>query len=156
MNKQAPNKMTLLPERSMGHQVRISHRAFDRLLTSFLAPHGLKSGYWYYLRALWQNDNVSQRELSQSINVTEATTVTMIAGMQKANLVKRQRDTIDKRKIIVSLTDEGKNLKTTLMPIAIGINSIATAGISKKDLDTCLSVLNKLNNNMHEFDANQS
>lgn len=145
------NKTKLLPKKSMGHQVRIAHRDFERLLNAFLSPHGLKAGYWYYMRALWQQDNISQRELSNCVNVMEATSVTMLLGMENAGLIERKRDIKDKRKRNILLTSKGRQLETTLMPIAISINTIATSGISKQDIETCLSVLTKLNQNMSSY-----
>jgi DNA-binding MarR family transcriptional regulator len=141
--------MTELPtERSPGFVTRRAHRAFDRLLNSFLLPHGLKTGYWYYLRVLWIEDNVSQKRLSELSNVAENTTTAMIAAMVRDGLVTRERDPNDKRSFLVSLTPKALALRDALMPFALTVNAIATKGIEKTELETCLSVLQAMSANL--------
>lgn len=140
----------------MGYQVRRCHRRFDRTLNHRLLKHGLKTGYWYYLRALWIEDNVSQKYLSERTNVTETTTVAMINGMVKDGLVERVRDTVDRRMMRIRLTQKGADLEGKILKYAHEINRIALMGISKEDAKTCLSVLDRMAANLQEeFDATE-
>lgn len=128
--------------------MRASHRGFDRLLNARLARHGLKSGFWYYLRALWEEDGITQKRLSDLTNVTETTTVSLIGAMAEAGLVTRQREPGDRRKIRVNLTAKGRALEQELMPYAIEINAVASRGIPADELATCLSVLIRMTANL--------
>ncbi|GFM31266.1 MarR family winged helix-turn-helix transcriptional regulator [Novosphingobium sp. PY1] len=144
-----PSKpLPLDPQQSAGYQVRRCHRRFDRLLNACLAPHGLKTGYWYYLRILWIEDGLTQRALSHRTNVTENTTASIINAMVKDGLVKRMRDAQDKRKQRIVLTDRGRALEAELMHYAVDINLRALEGIDRKEIDTCLSVLNRMSENL--------
>lgn len=145
------NKPMLPTHKSAGYQTRKTHREFERMLNMLLAPYDLKAGNWHYLRALWQENGISQRELSDSLNVTENTTVSMVAGLEKAGLVRRERDTKDKRRINVFLSRDGRNLERKLMPLAIQINEIATAGIPSEEVEICLSVLRKARENLAAY-----
>jgi hypothetical protein len=49
---------------SLGYLVRDANRAFQRLLERRISPHGVTRGQWYFLRVLWEEDGLSQRELS--------------------------------------------------------------------------------------------
>ena len=139
----------LTPELSLGFQVRRCHRAFDRVLNGHLASEGLTSGFWYFLRALWQEDGATQRRLAQLNNVTEPTAVTMLASMDRLGLIRRERNTVDRRKINVFLTPAADALKAVLMPRAHRINAIAGEGISPEDLATCLAVLHRMTENLN-------
>ena len=138
----------LPPDRSLGFQVRRCHRAFDRALNANLAPAGLTSGFWYFLRALWQEDGATQKRLAQLNNVTEPTTVATLAAMGRLGLVERVRNAADRRKINVFLTPTADALKAELMPYARRINEAASAGIPKDDLETCLRVLKRMSENL--------
>jgi len=138
----------LAPDRSLGFQVRRCHRAFDRVLSGHLAPAGITSGFWYFLRALWQEDGATQKRLAQLNNVTEPTAVAVLAAMERLDLIRRDRNTDDRRKINVRLTVRGQALKGELMPTAHRINEIAGEGISAAELDTCLSVLARMSDNL--------
>lgn len=138
------------PSRSLGNQVRRCHRRFDRLLSAQLAPFGLDTGFWYYLRVLWQRDGVSQKYLSDATGVTENTTAALIAAMIRRGLVNRQRDSADRRKVQINLTPEGRALAKDLLPRATGINAIAASGISESEVETCLSVLIRMSANLEQ------
>jgi DNA-binding MarR family transcriptional regulator len=139
---------SLPPDRSLGFQVRRCHRAFDRVLNARLAGEGFSSGFWYFLRALWTEDGVTQKRLAQLTNVTEPTAVTVLSAMDKRGLVKRVRNAEDRRKINVFLTPRAQKLERDLIPIAMGINETACAGVSDADFEICLSVLKKVSENL--------
>lgn len=136
------------PENSFGYLVRRCHRRFDRALNARLAGHGIKTGFWYYLRVLWMGDRVTQKYLSDMTNVAENTTVSMIEGMAKAGIVKRVLDEADKRKRLVELTAQGRALEGKLTHHAVEINQIAVSGISVRDLATCRRVLLRMSENL--------
>jgi DNA-binding MarR family transcriptional regulator len=140
--------MDLRPDDSLGFQVRRCHRAFDRVLNAYLSREGLTSGFWYFLRALWQENGATQKRLSQLNNVTEPTTVTTLNAMTQIGLVRRERNVGDRRKLNVFLTPRGETLKAELMPYAFRINAIACEGIPASDLETCLSVLKQMSENL--------
>jgi MarR family transcriptional regulator, organic hydroperoxide resistance regulator len=140
--------MDLRPDDSLGFQVRRCHRAFDRLLNAHLSREGLTSGFWYFLRALWQENGATQKRLSQLNNVTEPTTVTTLNAMTRIGLVRRERNAGDRRKLNVFLTPRAEALKAELMPYAFRINAIACEGIAASELETCLSVLKRMSANL--------
>jgi DNA-binding MarR family transcriptional regulator len=121
----------------------------------YLAPHGLGPGFWYYLRVLWDEDGLTQRELSERTHVVETTTVTMLAAMEAAGLIERRRNHADRRKINVFLTNKGRALEAALIPHAVEINAIATAGIPKEQVRVCLDVLRRMSANLLRFEAAQ-
>jgi DNA-binding MarR family transcriptional regulator len=143
-----PNEADLPPERSLGFQVRRCHRAFDRALNAHLSREGLASGFWYFLRALWQENGATQKRLAQLNNVTEPTAVTMLRAMDRLGLIDRVRNERDRRKVNVFLTPKGEALKGELMPRAHRINAVAGEGISPEDLATCLRVLKQMSDNL--------
>lgn len=142
-------KGNLPPDQSLGFQVRRCHRAFDRVLNARLAPAGLSSGFWYFLRALWQENGATQRRLAQLNNVTEPTAVTVLAAMERLDLIRRHRNVQDRRKINVFLTPRGQAMEADLIPTAARINALAGEGVSPADLATCLSVLKRMSDNLN-------
>lgn len=128
--------------------MRRCHRRFDRLLNYYLGKHDLKSGFWYYLRILWINDDVSQKYLSDMTNVAENTTASIINAMVAEGLVTRERDQQDKRKFCIRLTKRGRELEQELIQYPAQINRLASAGIEQAEIDTCLSVLKRMSENL--------
>ena len=120
------------------------------MLTARLAAHKLNSGYWYYLRALWIQDGQTHGELSRVTHVANNTLTAQINAMIKGGLVRRERDPVDGRKARVYLTTRGRELEGELLHYAIEINEVATKGISRDDIRTCLEVLTLAAANMQQ------
>jgi DNA-binding MarR family transcriptional regulator len=135
-------------ETSVGYLLRDTYRAFTKVLQSRIAAHGVTLGQWYFLRVLWDEDGLTQRELSQRVGMMEPTTVTALNGMEKRGYVKRVRNTDDKRKVNIYLTDRGRALRNTLLPHAIDVNIRAVAGVSPDDVETLRRTLNAMKFNL--------
>lgn len=138
------------PDASVLQLLRMTHRSSARLLQSRILPHGVTIGMWYFLRVLWEEDGLTQRELSQRVGMVEATTVTAINAMAARNLVRRQGDPTDRRKRHVHLTEEGRKLQFTLLPHAAEVNRIASRGISEEDVERVRTTLAAMRRNLDQ------
>lgn len=118
---------------STGFMIRSLHQSFNKVLARKISHAGLTTAQWFFLRALWENDGVAQRELSNSVGLTESTTVAALKIMEKNRLVKRKRDVKDSRRVIVRLTKKGKELEDKLLPDVLKINQIAHKGFSIRE-----------------------
>ncbi|MCX7315177.1 MAG: MarR family transcriptional regulator [Hyphomicrobiales bacterium] len=119
---------------SLGYLVRDANRAFQRLLERRISPHGVTRGQWYFLRVLWEEDGLSQRELSTRVGMMEPTTVIALRGMEKAGLIRRVRATDDRRVTRVHLTPKAMRLRDRLLQISQGVNDQGAEGIDQAGL----------------------
>lgn len=132
----------LLPlSQSLGYQIRMTHRLLQRYLQSKIEPHGVTLGMWYFLRVLWAEDGLTQRELSRRIGTMEPTTLGAILAMEQAGFVMRVRSEADRRKQHVYLTPAGRALKQRLLPSAAEVVETATAGFSHREVELMLTFL---------------
>ena len=140
---------------STGFLVRSLHQSFNKVLAQRISRANLTTAQWFFLRALWENDGVAQRELSNSVGLTESTTVAALKIMEKNRLVKRKRDPRDSRRIIVSLTAKGRKLEDELLPDVLDINRIIHQGISVKEIKSLQKQLRELRARLDE-EANRN
>jgi DNA-binding MarR family transcriptional regulator len=139
----------LEPMASIGYLARINFRAFARALERRTLPEGVSGGQWRFLRVLWEHDGgLTQRELSDLVGTTEATTVRSVRRLMKSGLVTRSADPADSRKRLVTLTPRARRLRDTLMPFVVDVNRIAAAGISDEDVATTRRVLAQMYANL--------
>ena len=129
---------------TIGYLVRDVHRSLARALQSRIASHGVSMGQWFFLRALWDKDGLTQRELSQRVGMMEPTTVTALNGMERRGLVERVRNTHDRRKVNIYLTPKGRALRDVLLPCSLEVNREATQGVSKAELAVAMDVLRRM------------
>ncbi len=132
--------------------VRDVNRAFTRALQNRIARSGVSMGQWFFLRALWDEDGLTQRELSHRVGMMEPTTVTAVNVMVALGLVKRVRNAHDRRKMNIYLTDKGRALRGTMMPGASGIADAAVAGIPPEDIAHAIDVLRRVGANLNAAD----
>jgi DNA-binding MarR family transcriptional regulator len=135
-------------EQSVGYQVRMTHRALQRYLQSKIAPHGVTLGMWYLLRAMWSEDGLTQRELSQRVGLMEPTTLAAILAMEKSGLVRRVRNRSDRRKINIFLTRKGQRLRVELLPLAKQVVGDAIEGFSAREVTMLLKLLKGIQQNL--------
>jgi DNA-binding MarR family transcriptional regulator len=141
----------LLPfETSVGYQIRQTNRLFCRYLQQQIAPYGLTLGMWYFLRALWDEDGLTQRELSVIVGTMEPTTLTAIKAMEREGLVRRQKNVEDRRKINIFLTERGRGLKAELLPLAKKVVEDSVAGFARAERERFLEDLKAVQRNLLE------
>jgi DNA-binding MarR family transcriptional regulator len=86
------------------------------------------------LRILWENDAITQRELSARAGVMEPTTFSALQTMQRLGYITRRQVAGNKKKIFICLTPKGRLLRNQLVPLAEEVNDIALRGISAEDV----------------------
>jgi MarR family transcriptional regulator, organic hydroperoxide resistance regulator len=137
---------------SSGFLVRDANRAFQRLLEKRIAPYGVARGQWYFLRVLWAEDGLSQRELSARVGTMEPTTVIALRSMEKAGLVRRVRSNDDKRRSQVWLTAKAQRLRDELLALARGITDAAEVGIGRDELAMFRRVIRQMAVNLDRIE----
>jgi len=135
---------------SIGHLARIAFRDFSGALGRRFARHGVTPGQWRFLRVLWEEDGITQRELSERVGAREATTVRSIRSLLKSGLVERRDDPTDARKFRIYLTARARRLEATLLPYVSEVHEIAERGISQKDVEVTRRVLTAMHRNFVE------
>lgn len=143
-----PARSPYPPEDSVGHQVRWAHRALQRELEERLRPFGISNGMWHFLRALWEEDGLSQRELSDRVGTSEPTTVSALHAMEKRGLALRVPNNEDRRKSNIFLTRPAKDLRDMLLREAREVNRTATAGIAAAEIQCLKATLAKIRENL--------
>lgn len=137
---------------SLGYLVRKSFRSVSRALEARTSEYGVTASQWHFLRVLWIEDGISQRELSQRVNMREPTTVIAVKRLEKAGLINRKQSPEDGRKINIFLTPKAKALKAKLMPLVEEVNNLATRGMTAKEKAELRRLLTMVNKNLESED----
>ena len=81
-----------------------------------LSAFGLSFSQFGVLEALYHLGPMSQSEIGQKILRSSGNITMVIDNLEKRRLVRRERDTSDRRIFIVHLTDEGQKLIRKIFP----------------------------------------
>ena len=144
------NNSSLPPSESVGFLIRDTMLHMQIVLRAHLQEHNLSTAQWYQLRVLWEEEGISQRELSQRVCTTEPTTQSALLRMERQGIIKRVRSKTDRRANHIFLTKKGRALEAKLIPYAMSVNDVAAKGITKKEIKEFTKVINKIRANIVE------
>lgn len=136
------------PGDSIGGLVREVYRSFTRSLQVRILREGATIGMWFVLRALWEEDGMTQRELGQRASINGPSIVTQLNALERAGFVERVPNKKDRRKINVFLTKRGHQLKQKLWPMAAEVNALALRHITGETADTLANTLTQILRNL--------
>ena len=123
-----------------------------RLLNKFLAQKNITAfngEQGRILHVLWENDGISNRELSKKSGLAMSSLTTMLERMEEKKLLERRVDENDKRKILIFLTDYAKSLKSEYDEISDKMTEISFEGISDEERLAFEATLEKV---LHNFE----
>jgi len=138
---------------SIGFLIADTGRAVKRALYLRIVQHDIRGGHWYCLRTLFQQDGVTQRELSERLGIKGSSTVEMLRAMESENLVYRERDAEDKRKVRVYLTEHARSFQPILAQILKELRELMISNMSKTE-ETLLKLLLRQLRQTLENDSN--
>jgi len=129
----------------------ITNKSAKKLADEFnrrLQEHGTTRVQWIALFYIGKVGEISQKELSDYMDIKESSMVRLIDRMEKEELVERRKDSEDRRITKIILTDRGKFLKEELMPIGQEFQNDVVRGISKENLEVFNEVLQRMTYNI--------
>ena len=152
--KQFDDEAWLDPNESPGYLVRGTNLAVGKALRRNLSKYGMTLGQYYFMRALWIEEGLSQRELSRRVGTTEPTTASVLRLLEKNGLVRRIRNRRDRRTINIFPTQKGRGLKNELLHMATKINEIATRSLSTAEVETLKRLIRVMKTNLDQDEGN--
>jgi DNA-binding MarR family transcriptional regulator len=136
------------PDDSIGYLLRDTYRYFMRLLGQRIEQHGVTMGQWFFLRVLWQQDGLTQAELSSRAAMMTPTTVAALNTLESKGLIERRAHPTDRRKYNVYLTKAGRQLERQLLPYAHEVTAIAAGGATPEQMEETRAALRKVRANL--------
>jgi DNA-binding MarR family transcriptional regulator len=130
-----------VPDDRLAHLVKDAARALVRALQMRLTHYSVSFGHWSFLRILWEQDGLTQRELSREAGVMEPTTFAALNALESLGYIERRQKPNNKRKVYIFLTPKGRGLKRKLVPLAEEVNEVAVCGVSARDIAIVRHVL---------------
>lgn len=118
--------------------------AFGRRLQN----SGITRVQWIALYYVKTKNKISQRDLSNLMNIMDSSAGRLIDRLERDGLIQRERNNADRRIICINLTEKGDKLISDLLPIGIQFNDDLLEGITEEDLMIYEKVLKKMISNI--------
>jgi MarR family transcriptional regulator, organic hydroperoxide resistance regulator len=144
------NKRDLVARKSTSSLLREAYRQLYRVLQAEIAFSGISASQWSFLRALWEQDGLTQTEITERVSIEKAAAAEMIDTLEGAGLVRRVRNTADRRRINIHLTAKGKRVVQEILPHLHVVLDKALRGISKEALAQAETTIETIISNLKD------
>lgn len=121
-----------------------SGKIFSEALEKDLRPYGITRSQWIALYFLHETPKITQKQLAEKMSIKEPSIVRLTQRLESEGLLNRIQDENDKRNKQLQLTKKGNEKCLALLPVAENFKNHTVKGISEKDLETVVKVLNQM------------
>lgn len=128
----------------LGYRIKLLSQLLNRRLQALLEPFGLTAFQWEVLCCLWKENGVPTSTLSEQLQQLGGTLTGVLDVMEKRGLVRRERDSQDRRIWRVWLTDDGEQLKQVLPSLVNELKEETFACLSPKELQQLSNLIDKV------------
>jgi MarR family transcriptional regulator for hemolysin len=131
----------------IGLQLANTSKAVGRAFNDRLAEVGGSVPVWLILSSLQSNERRTQLDLARAVGIEGPTLTRHLDGLEENGIVRRVRDSSDRRAVRVELTAEGERLFSTLRQAVIAFNRDLTSGIGETELERVRRTLARFEQN---------
>lgn len=107
----------LILERQLSFILYVCSKETIRRYQTYLEELNLTYTQYLVMLVLWNGDNIPVNELGKRLYLDSGTLTPMLKKLETKNLLKRVRDTVDGRNVLVTLTDEGREMRESAKDI---------------------------------------
>ncbi|WP_432408955.1 MarR family winged helix-turn-helix transcriptional regulator [Wukongibacter sp. M2B1] len=135
---------------SFGKYIGAIYRHQQIIINQKLKPYGIGSGQYIFLIKIYENEGISQKELSKLISIDKTTTAKAIKKLEEEVYIYRIKDPEDKRYHKLYLTQKGKDFMPTLHRVLRGVTTILTDGMDDRQHKETIDSLKHMLKNAYE------
>ncbi len=129
----------------------VASRRVIALYRPLLEPMGLTHPQYLVMLALWQYEPLSVRRLGELLSLEPATLSPLLKRLETIGYLTRRRDPHDERSLQVSLTPEGRHLRTRALAVPPAI--VQRLGMEVESLEHLRNALTEVIG--HTLDADE-
>lgn len=131
-------------QESFGWLVNVVANKTAKTFDIELKKHGLSIALWPTLMCLWEEEGVTQRDISQKSKVENSTTTRTLDKLEKLGLVERRDDPNSRRSYRIYLTDKGRALKNEVIHLPVAVNQEMLSSLDESEQKTMIKLLQKM------------
>jgi len=116
--------------------------AMNKVYRRLLADLGLTYPQYLVMLVLWESEGITVSQLGERLFLDSATLTPLLKRLQTAGLVLRERGLEDERQVLVSLTEEGRALRSKARAVPEG--AFCASGCKPEELQAIRRDLEQL------------
>ncbi|MFG6444941.1 MarR family winged helix-turn-helix transcriptional regulator [Microbacterium sp. P07] len=128
-------------------------KAHRKLAGALLQDLGLAPGQELAMMLLWEESPRSQVDLTRLLMVEAPTTAKMLARLERSGMITRERSEVDRRVVLVSLTDAGRALEEPVTSVWRDLEARTTTDLTLSEQGQLRSLLTRVAETLTQVEA---
>jgi DNA-binding MarR family transcriptional regulator len=106
---------------------------------------GITYPQYLVLMILWETDGITVNEIAQKLILNTNTLTPLLKRMESQGIVRRQRSGQDERKVLISLTDRGREMRVQAVAVPTALlKELEHSPLTLAELDDMKNKLHRL------------
>ena len=136
--------MPFIMDESLGFVINRTSVAIKKEFAKRLKPYDLTPEQWSILNRLGEQDGLTQKDLADRTYKDQPNTARILDKLERKGLLRRADNPEDRRAFLIFLTDEGKSVRESIIPITTQLNKDAGSGLETKECRQLIALLQKV------------
>lgn len=129
-------------------RIRLVVRELRAYADRELSKHGVRFGQYQLLRALWDRDGQTPRELADAVVVEMPTVTRTTQRMVRDGLVRREANPDDARSVRIFLTEKGSSVRDLASVVREAAMERALSGFSEAERTQLMAAMERILQNL--------
>jgi DNA-binding MarR family transcriptional regulator len=126
---------------STAHLIKLAEMAARNRLEAAIRVHRLSSGQLLLLTTLDRNGRMTPASLARHLHITPQAMTTLLRPLDARGLLHRVEDETNRRRILISLTADARDLLAQIQQITPEVDAGITAGLDPAQLASLRALL---------------
>lgn len=135
-------------EHSFGKHISLINRFAQGYFASRLKAYHIGPGQQAYLLTILPHESIMQDELARRLHVDKANVTRAIKGLVEQGYVTREQSDIDKRALLITLTEKGEQVRAEVEAIACSWIEKVRSSLSDEEWETMEGYLERMANSL--------
>lgn len=128
---------------------RIGDRIFEQMLSDS-GVHAFNGAQGKILYVLWEHGEVSISTIAQNTSLSKTSLTSMLDRMERGGLILRRQNPRSRREILVSITEEARQLQAAYEAVSQRINQVYYRGFRPEEIEQYEAYLARILANLEE------
>lgn len=140
--------MNFILNEQLGIRIAKVRNSIKNEMEVALSPYELTTTQFVVLLKLCEKDRMTQKDLAKETDYKQSALTLILDKLEAKGLVNRESKKNDRRAYLIAITKEGKELENVLIKLSLEVEKKVLQGISEKEKDTFIFMLDKIMENL--------
>ncbi len=133
------------PEETIDFQIKLAWQSIGRLYNTVAEQYGTTWATGNVLLAIDSENGTPVTHLGPKIGLEATSLSRILCALEERDLITRIPDIVDRRRVLVQLTEEGLKRRQEAKQAVISFNNRLRKCLGNREFERCLKHLSKLN-----------